>query len=198
MNLQINLLKKAEQRYQGIVSMKVLVAGSVAVFVGILLICLLFSSIARVALNANIERARREWSRQEPIATAVRKQSEALAQNRQTISVLEGWSKRTGAPMYKIMHELQRSVPAQMQLSRLYAGVMPNERSGKPEYQLQLSGWAVGKGGNLLAVKFKRNLNANEVIRNFCNDIRLVSSQREMGEVWIFALEGRKPVEDEK
>ncbi|GEM_PF-1304067 len=198
MNLQINLLKKSEQRYQGIVSMKVLIAGSIAVFVGILLIFFLLSSVARVTLNANIERARRQWSRQESIVTAIRKQSEAAASNHRTLTVLEGWSKRTGAPMYKIMHELQRSVPAQMQLSRLYAGIMPNEGSGRSEYQLQLNGWAVGKGGNLLAVEFKRSLNANDVIRNFCNEIRLVSSQREMGEVWIFALEGRKPVEDEK
>lgn len=198
MNLQINLLKKNEQRYQGIVSMKVLVVGASAVFIGILVIFFLLAVIAKGSLNASLEHARREWARQEPVEAAIRRQSEAAACNGRTLSMLEGWAERTGAPMYQIMHELQCSVPAQMQFSRLYAGVMPNENSGKPEYQLQLSGWAVGKGGNLLAVEFKRSLNANEVIRNFCGEIRLVSSQREMGEVWLFALEGRKTVEGGK
>lgn len=195
MNLQVNLLKKTEQRYQGIVSMKLLIAGSVAVFAGILLIFLLLSGIAKMTLNANIERARSEWTQREPVAGVIRGQSEAAAQNRRTLSMLEEWSGRVNAPMYKILHDLQQCVPAQIQLSRLYAGVVPDPEKGTPEFRMQLNGWAVGQGGDLLAVDFKRDLNDNPVIRNFCSEIRLVSSQRETGDVWLFALEGSKKAE---
>lgn len=196
MNLQINLLKKSERRYQGIVSMKIMVLGSAAVFSGILLLFFVLAGIWKVTLLANLERTRREWTRQAPVAEVVRLQTEASAINRRTLNELNEWSDRTGAPMYKIMRELQRSVPTQIQLSRVYAAVEEEETGADPECILQLSGWAVGEGGELLAVEFKRNLNDSKELRDFCDEVRLVSSQRETGASWVFSLEGRRVIEE--
>lgn len=196
MNLQINLLEKNERRYQGVVSMKVMVLGSVLVFVGILLLFFVLTGIAKVTAMANLERTRREWTRQMPIAAVIRTQGEAVAANRKTAEALENWTARSGAPFHKIIRELQRSVPSQVQLSRVYAGVTDSGTPGKSGCVLQLSGWAVGEGGELLAVEFKRNLNASEQITGFCNEARLISSRRETDTSWVFSLEGRRTIEE--
>lgn len=196
MNLQVNLLKKSERRYQGIVSMKVIVMGSAAVFVGILLLFFVLAGIAKVTVLANLERTRREWIRQEPRAAIIRMQTTAASANRRTLASLNKWSERTGAPLYQIVRELQGSVPAQIQLSRVYAGMTEAGSSGHPECVLQLSGWAVGKGGELLAVEFKRNLNNTKHLKSFCNEVRLISSRRESPASWSFSLEGKRIIEE--
>jgi len=196
MNLHINLLKKSERRYQGIVSMKVMVMGAVAVFGGILLLFFVLAGIAKVTVLANLERTRREWARQEPIAAIIRLQTTAISANRRTATSLDQWSERTGAPFHKIMRELQSSVPTQVQLSRVYAGMTESGSSGQPECALQLSGWAVGEGGELLAVEFKRNLNYSTQLKNFCDEIRLISSRRESDSSWTFSLEGKRIIEE--
>jgi len=192
MNLQVNLLKKSEQRYQGIVSMKVMVLGSASVLIGILVLFFLLAGIHKVTMMAHLERTRREWSRLEPVAAAVRRQADAAGANRKAYESVQEWSKRTGASFYKIMRELQRSVPPHVQIFRLEAGIMPRLKDGNSECMLQLSGRAEGKGGELLAVEFKRNLNSSSEIQSFCSEVRLVSSQREIGDVWIFSMEGRR------
>jgi len=196
MNLQLNLLKKNERRYQGIVSMKVMVLGAVAVFGGILLLFFVLAGIAKVTVLANLERTRREWTRQEPLAAVIRMQTSASSANRRTRASLDEWSERTGAPLHKIMRELQSSVPTHVQLSRVYAETTEEGSSGQPECVLQLSGWAVGEGGEMLAVEFKRNLNNSKELRSFCDEVRLISSRRESDASWVFSLEGKRIIEE--
>lgn len=196
MSLQVNLLKKNERRYQGIVSMKVMIMASAAVFIGILLLFFVLTGIAKMTVLANLDRVRREWTRQMPVAGAIRLKSSASAANRRTVASLDEWSERTGAPFYKIMRELQRSVPRQIQLVRVFAGMNESGSSGHPEYVLQLSGWAVGEGGELLAVEFKRNLNDSEYLASFCDEVRLISSRRESDFRWVFSLEGKRIVQE--
>jgi len=196
MNLQINLLKKNERRYQGIVSMKVMVMGAIAVFGGILLLFFMLSGIAKVTVLANLDRTRKDWILQMPVSAIIRMQTEAAALNRRTSASLDEWSERTGAPLHKIMRELQGSVPAQVQLSRVYAKIIEAGSSGQPECVLQLSGWAVGEGGDMLAVEFKRNLNNSKELRSFCDEVRLISSRRETDDSWVFSLEGKRMIEE--
>ena len=196
MNLQINLLKKGERRYQGIVSMKVMVMGAIAVFGGILLLFFVLAGIAKVTVLANLERTRREWTRKMPVSSVIGMQTSAAAANRRTSASLDEWSERTGAPLYKIMRELQSSVPTSVQLSRVYAEIIEEGSSGQPECVLQLSGWTVGEGGEMLAVEFKRNLNNSKELRSFCDEVRLISSRRETDASWVFSLEGKRIIEE--
>ena len=196
MNLYVNFLKKNEQRYQGIVSMKVMVLGSAAVLIGILALFFVLAGIHKVTLMAHLERTRREWTRLEPISAAIQQQADAAHSNRKAYEAIQEWTRRTGAPLYKILRELQRSVPTQVQIFRLEAGVFPDMKNGNSECSLQLNGRAEGAGGELLAVEFKRNLNGSTEVKNFCNEVRLVSSQREAGDVWVFAMEGRREIGD--
>jgi hypothetical protein len=189
MSLQVNLLKKSERRYQGIVSMKVMVLGSAGVLFGITFLVLSLAGISKMTLNANLERARREFERLEPQAATVRACHAATAANRKTLAELESWAQGDHLSMFTILYAVQSRIPAQMMLENFFAGMEQLGEKDPVYYTLRLSGRAQGE---LTAVDAKRQLNANAEVRGFCGEVKLVSSQRETGDNWIFALEGRR------
>jgi len=193
MSLQVNLLKKTERRYQGIVSMKVMVLGSAGVLVGTTVLVLSLAGISKATQGANLNRAQREWERVNPIATAVRQKGAAAEANRKTLARIDVWSKGASAPMNTILRQAQKEIPEQIQLNNLRAGILEGRGEDESSYYiLRLSGRALGE---LVAVETKRQLNGNEDILAFCGNVRLVSSERESGDVWTFALEGRREAE---
>jgi hypothetical protein len=188
MNLQVNLLKKTEQRYQGIVSMKVMVLGSIGVLTGITVLVLMLAGISKVTLKTNLDRARREWERLDPQAALVRQAEAAATSNRTTLAGLEGWSQGSRTATATLLRAVQREIPERMQLSHMFAGI---EKNGDQAYRvLRFSGRTQGE---MIAVDAKRRLTARPEIRTFCGEVKLVSSQRDTGENWSFALEGRTP-----
>lgn len=190
MNLQVNLLKKTERRFQGIVSMKVIVLGSVSLLAGITVLVFMLAGISRMRLNSNLERTRRASERIEPQAVLVRNAQAATAANRQTLDQLQKWAQGDHFSMYSTLRAVQSRIPARMALENLYAG-MKQAAATDPAYYytLRFSGRAQGE---LTAVDAKRQLNENAEVRRYCGEVKLVSSQREAGEIWIFALEGRR------
>ena len=190
MNLQINLLSKIERRYQGIVSMKVMVMGSVGVLVGITVLVFSLAGISRMTLNANLDRVRREWERINPLATVVRSDGYAATANLDALKKLREWS-GSAVPVNAVLRAVQKETPGQMQLSSLFAGI--EEREGA-HCVLRMSGRVRGE---LAAVETKRKLNADSDVRSFCSEVRLISSYREQGELWSFALEGVRRVGEE-
>lgn len=191
MSLHINLLKKTERRFQGIVSMKVIVLGSVSLLASITVLVFLLAGISRVRLNSNLERTRHASERIEPQAALVRNAQAATAANRKTLAELKSWAEGDHPVMFGILRAAQSQIPAQMALENFYAG-LDQEGIGKEAssyYILRLSGRVRGE---LTAVEAKRQLNADDGLRRFCGEIKLVSSQREVGETWIFSLEGRR------
>jgi hypothetical protein len=189
MSLQVNLLKKTERRYQGIVSMKVMALGSVGVLAGITVLVFSLAGISKVTLNANLDRARREWERLDPLASLVRNAQTAAAANRKTLAGLESWAQGDHLSMFSILRAVQSRIPSQMTVENFYAGIEQASDTDPAHYTLRLSGRSQGE---LTAVEAKRQLNANVEVRGFCGEVKLVSSQRETGDIWIFALEGRR------
>ena len=189
MNLQVNLLSRTERRYQGIVSMKLMVLGSASVLIGVTVLVLSLAGISRMTHNVSMDRTQEKWDLVNPLAEKVRRYGFAAAENQKTIEKLEHWSKGGSVPMYTVLRAVQEQIPSQMQLHNFYAAIRDAEAGEKPHYILRLSGRAVGE---LVAVEAKRNLNADSDVRAFCGGVRLISSQREAGDNWIFALEGRR------
>ena len=189
MSLQVNLLRKIERRYQGIVSMKVIALSSISLLAGITILVFLLAGISKMTLNANLDRARREWARLDPQAKVVRTSQTAIEANRKTLSELETWAKGDHPSMFSILHAAQGQIPAQMTLDHFYAGLEQISDTDPAYYTLRLNGRAQGE---LTAVEAKRQLNAAAGLRRFCGEVKLVSSQRATGEIWIFSLEGRR------
>ncbi|MFA6174662.1 MAG: hypothetical protein WC701_13405 [Kiritimatiellales bacterium] len=189
MSFQVDLLKKTERRYQGIVSMKVMALSSVSVLASVTILVFSLAGISKMTLGANLDRARREFSRLDSQAAAVRNDQAAIDANRKTLSDLEKWSQGDHFSMSVILRAVQSEIPAQMALENLYAGLEQEDSTKPVYYTLRLSGRALGE---LTAVDAKRQLNSSAELRRFCGEAKLVSSQRETGESWIFALEGRR------
>jgi len=189
MSLQINLLKKTERRYQGIVSMKVIVLSSVSLLAAITVLVFLLAGVSRMRLNSNLGRARRASERIEPQAVLVRNAQAATAANRKTLAELKKWNQGDHLSMFSILRAVQSRIPQRMALENLYAGLENNLADDKPNYTLRFSGRAQGE---LTAVEAKRQLNENAEVRGFCGEVKLVSSQRDTGEIWIFALDGHR------
>lgn len=195
MSLQVNLLKKSERRYQGIVSMKVMALGSVSVLAGVTILVFSLAGISKMTLNANLDRARHEWERLDPQAAIVRNGQAAIEANRKTFSDLGNWAQGDHLSMFSILQCVQKEIPVQMALENLYAGLEQAADTEPAYYTLRLSGHAQGE---LTAVDAKRRLNSSTELRRFCGEVKLVSSQRQAGENWIFALEGRRLAGDAK
>lgn len=193
MNLRIDFLKKTERRYQGIVSTKVMVLSSVSVLLGTTFIVLSLAMISKASQASSFKRTQSEWNRLSPRAAAMRKNETAAQNNRKTLARIDAWTKGGSAPMYAILREVQREIPATIQLQNLKAGILEGGEKDPSYYLLRFTGRAYGE---LEAVKTKRKLTENETLRNFCGTIRLVSSGRESGDIWTFALEGRREVEE--
>jgi hypothetical protein len=194
MSLQVNLLKKSEQRYQGIVSMKVMVLTSAGVLLGVTVLVFTLAGISKMTLHANLDRARREWERIEPLAAVIRAKQDAYIANQKTLEELEVWSKGDHVGMSGVLRAVQSEIPARMELNGLYAGIetsVPAEKEKEEDYYvLRLNGRAQGE---LTAVDAKRQLNGDPEVRGFCGEVKLVSSQRDDGDVWNFSMEGRRP-----
>jgi hypothetical protein len=194
-SLQINLLRKTERRYQGIVSMKVIVLSSISLLVAITVLVFLLAGISRMRLSANLDRTRRASDRIEPHAMQVRNAQASAAANRKTLADLQKWAQADHSPMFSLLRAVQSRIPARMTLENFYAGLENNLADGKPNYTLRFSGRAQGE---LTAVEAKRQLNENAEVRGFCGEVKLVSSQRDTGDIWIFALDGHRLAEGDK
>ena len=187
MSLQVNLLKKSERRFQGIVSMKVMVLGSASVLVGITILVFLLAGLSKVTLNSNLARARREWERLSPQVAVLRAAQTATAANNKTLSELESWPKDNHSFMYGILRAVQKNIPSQMELYHFSVSANRDNEDAPLICTLRISGTAKGE---LTAVETKRQLNADAELHAFCGEIKLGSSQRYSGETWAFALEG--------
>ena len=195
MSLQINLLKKTERRYQGIVSMKVIVLSSVSLLAGITVLVFLLAGISRMRLNSNLDRTRRASERIEPQAAALRIAQAAIAANRKALSELENWSKSDRLPMYSVLRAVQKNVPSQMQFYHFFVGAEQTNENDSVTCTLRISGTAKGE---LTAIDAKRQLNADAELRSFCGEVKLGVLQRYQGELWAFALEGYRLAEGAK
>lgn len=195
MSLQVNLLKKTERRYQGIVGMKVLVLGAVSVFAAITFLAFFLAAISKMTLNSNLDRARHEWARLEPPTSALRAAQAATAANSKTLSELESWSKGDHPSMYRVLRAVQENVPPQMELYHFSVGAEQTNGNDSVACALRISGIAKGE---LTVVEAKRQFNTDAELRSFCGEVKLVSSQRYSGDAWAFAFEGRRLSEGAK
>lgn len=196
MSLRVDLLKKNERRYQGIVSMKVMVLGSVGVLLGTSLLVLALALISQATQSSNYKRAKKSWEDIKPTVAVIKENGVAAEANRKTLERIDAWTKGGSVPMYKILREVQKEIPAEIQLQSMRAGILEGESEDQESYYiLRISGLAIGA---LLPVDAKLKFNSNENITGFCGDVRLISSDPVGEDMRSFAIEGRRAQEEAK
>lgn len=136
MNLRVNLLKEAEQRYQGPVSIRFLLrTGGIGLGV-LLLIFVALSMHGQFMLKRNLKAAKEEWVRLGPRYDEITKRQALLANYKGLLDELNAWGP-TNAHMHEMLLELQKTVPESVQLLQLNIGadwvfIKPEQPKAKP------------------------------------------------------------------
>lgn len=137
-------------------------------------------------------RLQKEMEMLAPRVAALQTALHTTAAHREKREAIELWSGGDRPPMCRVLRSIQENVPAQMKLYHLLAEVEQPEKKGLSHGRLRISGTALGEATVLDA---RRCLNDALVLRNFCGELRLVSSRRYLGDSWSFAIEGGEAFE---
>jgi len=146
----INLLKKEEQRYQGTVSKKTIMALLVVVP---LLTLILFGSIEWIQYRAAKDEYvmnQQQWQRLGPQYNVCKKEQMELAEKERVLQLINGW-KKTIVPLSKVLSDLRDIIPLDIQLTQLVIEDRKQRSEySKPsdfvvKYSLLMNGISVGK-----------------------------------------------------
>jgi hypothetical protein len=118
MKLRVDLLKDTERRYQGPVSMRFMIrAGGVT----LALVLFVFGGLAiqrQVMLRYRLKSATEEWARLGPRYEEITKRQAVVSSYKGLLDELNGWG-MTNSHWYDMLLELQKTVPPNVQLSKL-------------------------------------------------------------------------------
>lgn len=166
---RVNLLKKSEQRYQGVVSRRFILIS--AVVTPVLLIALLsgIKLIQYAGVQSELKASRDIWKDMEPRLALYKEESRILASNRKTLELFDGWQ-RSQLPLLSLLNEIQDVVPGNIQFSRLSLkgdvapGMYERAEDMQMMYRMQVDGSAEGDRAEEEVWKFHRDLLAGENI----------------------------------
>lgn len=183
---RVNLLKKNEQRYQGAVSRRfVLVC---VVVVPILFITTLsgIKLIQYTSVQSSLKSNRELWASLEPRLKSYMAERKSLSENQRAMELIEGW-KDTQLPLSNLLSEIQDSVPANVQLTR----VSIRNESGKSvydkptdfskEYSLAIQGVAQGERAEEVVIALLKDLLKTEHMGATFESAKLGSMRKRIG-----------------
>lgn len=183
---RVNLLKKSEQRYQGTVSRRFVLVSMVVT--PILFITLLsgVKLIQYTAVKSSLRSSSEVWATLKPRLALYTEERRSLSLNRQAMELLEGW-RGTQVSFSKLLTEIQGSVPANIQLTRLAVRGEPGTSIyEKPEdftlgYTLAIQGVAQGDRAEEVVIGLRKTLLTTEHMGATFESIKLVSMRKRSG-----------------
>ena len=184
MNYQrVNLLKKSEQRYQGMVSRRFVLVSIVAT--PILLIAVLsgIKLVQYTGVQSELKASREIWKSLEPKLALFNEEKKGLVDHRQILSLFEGW-RTSQAPVIELLGGIQGSVPENIQFTRLsLRSVLTQAVYGTAEdmaldYKLVIEGLSQGDMAESDVIHLQRELLACEVVESAFESIKLTAIRK--------------------
>ena len=184
MNYQrVNILKKSEQRYQGMVSRRFVIISLVAT--PILLIALLsgVKLIQYAGVQSELKAGREIWITLEPKLALFNEEKKGLADHRQILSLFEGW-RASQAPVIELLEGIQDSVPDNIQFTRLSLrsditrAVYETADDMALNYKLVIEGLSQGEMAESDVIRLQRELLACEVVESSFESIKLTAMRK--------------------
>lgn len=196
---RVNLLKKEEQRYQGAVSQRFILINLVVLPVLIIAILSAVKLIQYSSLQSDLKYSREMWVTLEPRLERYKEQQRQLNENKQVISILQGWqSSQTSIEGFLL--DIQQSVPEEIQLSRIsIRSEMANSVFHKVEdtdlnYHLTLQGVSQGDQAENQVINLRRDLLKKVNLSATFKSVKLTSMRKtggnETDNLREFSLEG--------
>ncbi len=195
MKTSVNLLRKAEERYQGPISRKFIIFGSVCL-VAVLLLLVVGTFVMRgYRTRLELSWARERWAGLEPIMQHAGQQQKIVAVNAAALGALEKW-KSSRYLLASMLAELRLVAPENIQFTSLSVASDRNAPNADAvwNYTVRLDGRAEGEKLEELVVGFRRLLLTQAAITNAFSAIRLVSFRKDSvgdgREIAQFTLQG--------
>lgn len=180
---RVNLLKKDEQRYQGIVSRGfILLCG-----IGVPTLLILISAVVLFTYNAGIQSEialnQAFWETLEPRLKKHAQGTQGLSTNKKVLDLFMGWE-TSQASFYKLLNDVQGSVPEMVQFTRLSVRTGESKLIYKTpaelqlDYSLVIEGVAEGGQAENEVITLQKDLLACEQIGNTFDTLKLDSMKK--------------------
>lgn len=196
MSLRVNLLKEAEYRYQGPVSLRFAILISGSLVAAILLLVGVVAVQRYFSLRNSLRLAQKEWENIEDRYTDITEKQKELNGNQALLTELGKWARNR--PVWgSILPEFQRMVPETVQLTRLgvrsdwifLKAPAPVVKEGEEQkeqpmiparkFSLMTEGLAQGELADETVVQFVRTMRENAVFTPYFESIKLQRLQRD-------------------
>lgn len=202
---RVNLLKKSEQRYQGAVSRRFVLVSIVATPILLIAVVSGIKLLQYTGVQSELKGSREIWKTLEPRLALFNEERKALKDNRQMLSLLEGW-KESQAPLVDLLEGIQDSVPSNIQFTRFsLRSEMAKSEYGSVDdmdfsYKLVIEGLSQGDMAEADVIGFQRDLLAREVVESTFDSIKLTAMRKRQDSRKLtmreFRLEGSTTPED--
>lgn len=196
---RVNLLKKSEQRYQGAVSRRFLLVSIVVTPILFITILSGVKLIQYTAVQANLKSSREIWTGLAPRLELYKEEQRSLSANRQALDLIKGWQ-GTQVAYSKLLGEIQSTVPAGIQLTRLAirsepkTAVYENPEEITLDYALTVQGVAEGQRAEDAVISLRKGLLLPKHMGSTFESVKLSSMRKRTGKAGQsmreFRLEG--------
>lgn len=184
MNTQrVNLLKKSEQRYQGVVSRRFILVSLVATPILLIAVMSGIKLMQYTGVQSELKAGREIWKALEPKLALFNEERKGLANHRQLLALFDGW-KDSQAPMILLLEGIQDSVPDNIQFTRMsLRSDLVRSTYGTVEdmtlnYKLVIEGLAQGEMAEADVIQLQSELLACEVVESTFDSINLTAMRK--------------------
>ncbi len=196
---RVNLLRKNEQRHQGVVSRRFMLVN--IVITPILFIAILsgVKLIQYSGVQANLRASREILDTLEPRLAVAQDQQRGLKANRQAIDLIQGWQD-SQVSMDGLLLDIQKAIPENVQLTRISirsevkVSVYHDVSELGLGYRLVLQGVSQGEQAENAVINLRKELLTREHLSASFNSVKLTSMRKREGQagesVREFSFEG--------
>ncbi|MEN7972990.1 MAG: hypothetical protein ABFR47_04055 [Verrucomicrobiota bacterium] len=183
---RVNLLKRSERRYQGVVSRKFMQVGIVVSSILFLSLFVGLRLVQYAGLQSNLRGSRIVWESLEPRLAVAKEQQRVLATNRQVLELLDAWRK-SQVPMEGLLLDIQEAIPENVQLMRISLrsnaknSIARNADELKLGYSLTLQGVSQGEQAENAVINLRKGLQERDHLSTFFDSLKLVSMRKRQG-----------------
>ncbi len=203
---RVNLMKKSEQRYQGVVSMRF-------IYIGVIVTPVLFIAILsgiKLAqhreVQSELQASRALWADVGPRFKLFKAEQRSLSSNRKVLKLMEGWT-NSQVSFVGMLTDIQETVPQNIQFTRLSiraqaeASVYTDPEKISMDYTLLVGGVSQGQRAEDEVISLRKDLLGTEAVSSVFESIKLASMRKRQGGadgLREFTLEGASREGDQK
>jgi hypothetical protein len=183
---RVNLLRKSEQRHQGLVSRRFSMI--IAVVTPILLISVLsgIKVVQYSGVQDELKTSRAIWAELEPKLELYKEENRGLMTNRKVLDLFGEWTASRGA-MHRVLDEIQEAVPENIQLTRLsvrgefLAAIYAEPEDLAIKYALSIDGISQSERADSDVIKLRKELLGQEQTSSMFTSLKLASLRKRGG-----------------